>query len=894
MPFTVSNHNKFLRLGPNRLTLSILALICLSGNELSAAPSVEAFSGAPFGVGRVTVDVFRGEPSVPLSDERFTVWQEENRAMYPVLKEEPAKSLLRQVLPIKLPQKVTLYFLFQGTESFDLSVFSPVEQAVRVQPIDSVTGHQRLMNEWWKQFSGRWRRLSRDKEFPPVAENFLTVSLARRLGRELPTGGGLFSADRATSASPEDLLAGEAYHLTVDREMLQDQPQVVEPLQPLPAAPDWPDLQISLPEGNQIEIEPIAAHVPEECFYVRFGKFLNYLWFRDLSVKWQGDLQNMINRRGIDRASSKRTEQQLSLKYNAMAKILGPQVVGDLALIGLDPYVIDGAAIGVVIQAKNNFLLSQDLMRQRRGALRTFDDAEETKLEIAGKEVSLIATPGGEVRSYYVQDNDFHLVTTSSTLVRRFIEAGQGKQALSDLASFQLARSRMSILRDDTVFVYVPEKFYENLCSPHYRIETARRVKSAREPLLRELAGYASITENQPLVEQADLVAAGLLPENFATRVDGSSLTVVDGKVVDSLRGAPGFFVPVGDMRVGEASAAEAEQYSQFLQDYRRSVGRMPPIALAVSRKTQREGEVTMSAELHAEPIMGTKVEELKQWLAEEPSTRRLKPMEGDVVALEVALSSGFFLPKEEPTVPYHVFGGLRDFRSLLVIKDGKLGAGQSYSELIRGYLGSWPRPGFLRMLSSNAPTAEPTQIRGGPVIGSFWNAQEEDFLLFSFKPEVINEVLPQLELMEAERPAHLWLAIDDLTGKQLADTANLLGYMRTREASVAASRLMNSLANQFRIDRSQCRELAERLIDGKFVCPLGGEYQMVAPERSMEMWVSSALPPENRFLLTEVPEDYQLPLLDWFRGIEADATIDSNSLEVHLELHMDAEAVPK
>ena len=42
---------------------------------------------------------------------------------------------------------------------------------------------------------------------------------------------------------------------------------------------------------------------------------------------------------------------------------------GNAALVGLDPYLNDGAAIGVIFQAKNTPLLTQDLTRQRRAAL---------------------------------------------------------------------------------------------------------------------------------------------------------------------------------------------------------------------------------------------------------------------------------------------------------------------------------------------------------------------------------------------------------------------------------------------------------------------------------------------------------------------------------------------
>jgi len=72
-------------------TLLFLAMLLTETTQTVAAPRSEAFVGQPFGVGRVTVDVFRGEPSLPLSDERFTVLEAEGRAIYPVLKEEPAR-----------------------------------------------------------------------------------------------------------------------------------------------------------------------------------------------------------------------------------------------------------------------------------------------------------------------------------------------------------------------------------------------------------------------------------------------------------------------------------------------------------------------------------------------------------------------------------------------------------------------------------------------------------------------------------------------------------------------------------------------------------------------------------------------------------------------------------
>lgn len=874
-----------------RAILPILAISLVSSEHTCAAPQVEAVAGEPFGVGKVTIDVLRGEPSIPLSDERFTIWQEASRAMYPVVKQEPAKRLLRRVLSIESPRKVTVYFLFQGNEPFDLSVFSPIEQAVRIQPQINPERHRNMLNDWWQAYSGRWNTLCSDPQFPPMAENFLVASLGRRLNLDLAASErGLLKKKRGKTTALGELFASESHLLKLDREKILNPTIPTEERVPLPATPVWEDLAIDDMQFVDVAIEPIATRVPEECFYLRFGKFLNYLWFRDLSEKWQGDLQNMVLRRAVDRAADQRTQQQLSLKYNAMAKILGPQVVEDLAIVGLDTNTTQGAAIGVLMHAKNNFLLSQDMMRQRRRSLSTFSDAKETTVKIAEQEVSLIATPGGEVRSYYVQQGDFHLVSTSATLVERFIEAGQGDRAIAALPSFLQARKQLTIAQDDTVFVFVPEKFFENLCSPHYFIENARRISSAREPLLLELASLTAETENSLDV---DLMTSGILPAGFGTRVDGSQLDVIDDKLTDSRRGTPGYFVPIADMQVEDVSQEEASAYQDFITRFRSEIGRMPPVAVAVKRQPVVGDQVTISFDALVQPTTGTKVEDLKEYLGE-ASSQRLQPVEGNIASLEAAVKMK--LPFGDGTEKaFHLFGGLRDYLSPLAVKQGKLMPGSGLTELVRGYVGAWPRPGLLdSLLGGTQPVPGEPQRVNQPLVGDIWLDSEDDLAVISFKPEVIDQVRPQLAKTEADRPAQVWMSIEDLTGKQFAGTVSALGYMRARETSVAASRMMNSLANQFRIGRPECRDLAERLVDGTFVCPLGGEYQLLAPERDLEVWASSAVTPENRFLLTEVPEDFQLPLLQWFRGVNGDLSYVEDALSIHLELNLAADSVPQ
>ena len=865
------------------------SLTLLNTGALFAATKVEAYSGTPFGVGKVTVDVLRGKAVLPLSDERFNLEEINGRAFYPVLQEERVKNVVRQLLKMNSPRQVTIYFLFHGEESFDLSVFAPNEQGVRVVPVDDQSRHAGLLDLWWDQMTSRLQRLETNPAYPPVAENFLAANLGRRLKKSIPVAKkGLLPWSKTQDSILSELFVTESYQLQVDRELLSTRPNLEQEVFPLPNNSEEV-LGNEFEIQKEIIVEPMATCVPEECFYIRFGNFSNYLWFRDLNKKWQGDIGNMIMRRGILRGSAERAQQQLSLRENALAKILGPQVIADAAIIGMDPYVGQGAAIGIIFQAKNNLLLSQDLMRQRRAALEKFDNAKEETIKVLDQDVSFISTPYGQVRSYYVRIDTFHLVTTSKTLVKRFIESYSGKASLALNERFLHSREKLPLEREDTVFGFVSSEFFENLCSPHYRVETERRIRSYRERHLIQLSRYAAAVEGSQAISPDQLISSGMLPQDFGLRFDGSKLEETDDGFLDSLRGAPGYYIPVPDVPVSMISSEEKASYDRFSKRVRQEVGIFPPIAFGIRRNSNEASSTdTMTLDVSITDISKSKLGTLSENFGE-PTLDQLRPIEGDILFVEAALKLAFPFSRGEKE-PQHLFGALRDFQSPLVVQNDGLLPGDKPSELVRGYVGAWPKPGILKMLvgETQAPEAHPGEVRA-----DLWQAKQEDFLVISFKPDVLEEVLPKLKWEPAERPAQVRLRLHDLTDTQMANNVNAFGYMRSRETSLAASRLMNSLANQLHVPRPECLNVAEQLVDGKFTCALGGTYEMYSTNRGLEVWLSSSLPENNRFLFTEVPEDFQLPLLSWFRGLQGDLKITKEELTIHLEIDMLESALP-
>jgi hypothetical protein len=367
---------------------------------------------------------------------------------------------------------------------------------------------------------------------------------------------------------------------------------------------------------------------------------------------------------------------------------------------------------------------------------------------------------------------------------------------------------------------------------------------------------------------------------------------------------------PIPDVQVDRITQAEARRLSNFQRDMQSAVGGFAPVCAALKRSESpaQKGFDRITADVRVAPYSQMPLAKWPNMLGP-AATNRVAPIKGDVASLEVVLDA--------LGQPMHLFGGLRDFRSPLVVRQGEVASSSPMSEFIRGYIGAWPRPHIIDRFIRLPETAQLDADGIGRTAGLFnlWFRRADDFFLLSFGRDVLMEVGPQLAIVDAKRPAQIRLFIDDLSNKQISTAINGLGYMRARDTSASASRFMNSLTTQLHVPPQQARPLAESLVNGRFECPLGGKYVLVDPlaqgpvsrdaERSAVaealpnpneqpasasgrlLWASTATPPANRFLLTEIPADYQMSLMSWFRGLTADAGRYDDELSMHAVLDM-------
>ncbi len=830
---------------------------------------VEAFSGEPFGVGRITL---------PLTDELsdadtgvFQLLERDDRTLYPVFRTSRSLALIRGLMgddQSGAAERLSVYFLFTGSEPLQLTLHAPARQEFLVKPLLRPASYQQTLRGWWLRYKAAVRRQQRIGDYPPIVELYLTTMLAQRVGQP----------DWRMRIGPRQSAPQEALELLLQLEnvrlrMMQDtlingrDRQVAD--QPVPPDIRWREPRIAAPAN--VKLEAIASHVPEECFYIRFGQFSDYLWLRRLLEEYGGDLSRMVTLRGTDARLNARAEDQLGIRETRLARILGDQVISGVALIGCDTFLREGAAIGILFEARND-LLAQDLQQQRQAAVRRAktNGATLKTVAIAGRNVSLASSPDNRLRSFYVKDDNYHLVTNCEALARRFLEAGAGQRSLGRSAEFRLARQLMPIDENHNILVYLPRAFFRELFSPQYQIELWRRLRSVTDSEMLQLARLAARSEDQPAETMADLIGGGFLPCRVDQREDGSRTIVGDSKIVDSVRGARGYFLPIPDVPLGKLTQSEADRYRQLAKFYEDRWESLDPMLLGIRRfalDDQNTERVAIDARML--PFNKEKYGAIATVFGP-PTRRRFRQLPDDVVSIQAVIERDGLVRSDSP---YHLSFGIRDEAPRTPIREGKLLRGLQIARTAPAYLAAWPKPGVLDLWGSPTEVDEQGYLR--LPFGLRRGQTADQFSVASFDPAIISNVVPQLEIEEADDEAQVRVHVGDISTSRFGEWANQLDFEQAWETSLGNARFLNMLTQQLKVPVAEAYDTARSLLDVELICALGGEYKLTTRSNGLQHWESTGWSDGKDAAMS----CYESPLMNWLRGLDATVTLQDDRL---------------
>ena len=395
-------------------------LVNLPREENPNAPfvvSASAVAGTPFGVAKIELQprpdlTWPFRPDFPL---RMTT--DRGKAVHSAFQYSPPRE--KSKYSPASPARLVCWFLFDHITPTTVTLISE-ESAVatnvklKMEPADDDAARARLLAEWWKRYT-RFDLPHSSPELMAVNQYFKSM-LARRRNMAAP-------AQRTTSASVSALesefertvgmLFGfESIRLAMMAGKTTTQAQRAEA-----AVQDLPTpltiRSVDLPYvANDVRPESLAMRVPEECFYLRCFRVQNYHWIRNLVQGWGGSLDGIVATPAVDYRIREKIERQLALSTTEMLKSAVDDQITDCALIGLDPFFSDGAALGVLFEEKIDGQL-EEIISNERMRVKNAENGHEMVVNIQWRSIQKLYTDHHQVQSFYVHDGKYHLITNS-------------------------------------------------------------------------------------------------------------------------------------------------------------------------------------------------------------------------------------------------------------------------------------------------------------------------------------------------------------------------------------------------------------------------------------------------------------------------------------------------
>ena len=315
--------------------------------------------------------------------------------------------------------------------------------------------------------------------------------------------------------------------------------------------------------------EPLAAAAPAGFYYVRFRTIAHLIRLREeLDAGLAPALAGMGE--GADYDLPQRYEAELGLRQGPLTKLLGPTVVDDLAVVGSDPYLREGADLSFVFRVRARPAFEAALA----GTLAAFGAAhgglKSTTIDHQGTPITVTRSNDGVVRRHRATVGGFDIVSNSLVATKRVIDAIAGREPrLSDEPDFKYMLARDAAAPAD-VLAFLSDRFVGEVIGPRQKVLEARR-QIALSELTRP--GYAALlygwVYGRVPASADEVVASGLLKREELAHAGGERIDWQPGRAARSSWGAVGELTPLLDLpAVTKVTPSERGAYEIFVNGY--------------------------------------------------------------------------------------------------------------------------------------------------------------------------------------------------------------------------------------------------------------------------------------------------------------------------------------
>jgi len=340
-------------------------------------------------------------------------------------------------------------------------------------------------------------------------------------------------------------------------------------------------------------VDPLAAYIPSDQHAIFFPTFSAVTEMMDEADADGSPVLQLMEPRSEDANSRGRYQKQLCLELNEISRLLGPRVIGSVAVTGSDPYLRTGTDVGVLFETKSSGILKTFVMASQSAAKQSNSAVRAVSGELEGVAYSGVLSPDRAVSSYVAALDDAVFVSNSLYQLGCLLNVAKGKrQSLAAQDEYVFFRSRYARgEKNETALLILSDAAIRRWCGPQWRIANSRRTRVAAVLAELQATHLDALANGQ--------VKPGLLHTDFSLPEMGE-LSLTSAGVISSTYGTLEFLTPISEMALTKVSKEEAAAYNRWRDGYQENWRQFfDPIAVRFSVQPRQ-----LSAELTVMPLI--------------------------------------------------------------------------------------------------------------------------------------------------------------------------------------------------------------------------------------------------------------------------------------------------
>lgn len=375
-----------------------------------------------------------------------------------------------------------------------------------------------------------------------------------------------------------------------------------------PQLPTHPYTRMLSELGATPPLEALARATPADFYFARSRDLDALFDVLDEVDAWVTPAVRLLDARLQRYDLTSRYQTQLGMPRSALSRVVGPQLVEEIAVVGSDPFLRDGSDLTVIFKPKSPASLDAALLTKLSSLSETHGGLTTTKEQAQGAEVSFTVSADGAVHRYSTTSGGLSLVSNSRAAIERILATLNGKYpALDDEPDFKYMLARDAGVPAD-ILAYAGDRFLTQAVSPASRVLDARR-QIAKSELLR--ASYAALLYGWVYgkTPSQELIVRSALPHLDVFRhFDKQPIRFnhdATGVGPRSAWGTPRALTPLIDLPTPkQITLVEQEAYNQFRSRYERLWSQaLDPIALRL--RIHKDAQSThLGAKLRVLPVV--------------------------------------------------------------------------------------------------------------------------------------------------------------------------------------------------------------------------------------------------------------------------------------------------